>query len=103
MVERQFESSVASLRFFACDITKGVDLPVNPPILPMLAYLESDAFKNSPPQLLIWEFPERYLPVNNEIGDADPQWVAQLKAAGIRQQNLVQNTTKSESPVRAQN
>jgi alginate O-acetyltransferase complex protein AlgJ len=27
------------------------------PILPMLSYLQSDAFKNSPPQVLIWEFP----------------------------------------------
>ncbi len=38
----------------------------------MLSYLKSDDFKNNPPQVLIWEFPERYLPVNNEIGDADP-------------------------------
>ncbi|MBK5510421.1 MULTISPECIES: alginate O-acetyltransferase [unclassified Pseudomonas] len=72
------------------------------PILPMLTYLESDAFKNSPPQVLIWEFPERYLPVNNEIGDADPQWVAELKEAGVRQQNVAA-TTKSETPDRAQN
>lgn len=27
------------------------------PVLPMLSYLKSDAFKNSPPQVLIWEFP----------------------------------------------
>lgn len=72
------------------------------PILPMLSYLKSDAFKNSPPQVLIWEFPERYLPVNNEIGDADPQWVAELKQAGARQQNVAINT-KSETPDRAQN
>jgi alginate O-acetyltransferase complex protein AlgJ len=72
------------------------------PILPMLSYLKSDAFKDSPPQVLIWEFPERYLPVNNEIGDADPQWVAELKEAGARQQNLAANT-KSETPDRAQN
>jgi alginate O-acetyltransferase complex protein AlgJ len=72
------------------------------PILPMLSYLKSDAFKNSPPQVLIWEFPERYLPVNNEIGDADPQWVAELKEAGVRQQNVAANT-KSETPDRAQN
>ncbi|HJR32803.1 MAG TPA: alginate O-acetyltransferase, partial [Pseudomonas sp.] len=72
------------------------------PILPMLSYLKSDAFKNSPPQVLIWEFPERYLPVNNEIGDADPQWVAELKQAGARQQNVAANT-KSETPDRAQN
>jgi alginate O-acetyltransferase complex protein AlgJ len=72
------------------------------PILPMLSYLKSDAFKDSPPQVLIWEFPERYLPVNNEIGDADPQWVAELKEAGVNQQNLAANT-KSETPDRAQN
>ncbi|WP_339545647.1 alginate O-acetyltransferase [Pseudomonas sp. RA_35y_Pfl2_P32] len=72
------------------------------PILPMLSYLKSDDFKNSPPQVLIWEFPERYLPVNNEIGDADPQWVAELKQAGARQQNVATNT-QSETPDRAQN
>ncbi|VVP15337.1 putative alginate O-acetylase AlgJ [Pseudomonas fluorescens] len=72
------------------------------PILPMLSYLKSDDFKNSPPQVLIWEFPERYLPVNNEIGDADPQWVAELKQAGARQQNVAANT-QSETPDRAQN
>jgi alginate O-acetyltransferase complex protein AlgJ len=58
--------------------------------------------EDSPPQVLIWEFPERYLPVNNEIGDADPQWVAELKEAGVRQQNVAANT-KSETPDRAQN
>ncbi|MFO2465100.1 alginate O-acetyltransferase [Pseudomonas sp. 15FMM2] len=73
------------------------------PILPMLSYLKSDDFKNSPPQVLIWEFPERYLPVNNEIGDADPQWVAQLREAGTHQQNMAINTPKSETPDRAQN
>ncbi|AZE15481.1 Alginate O-acetyltransferase AlgJ, inner membrane [Pseudomonas chlororaphis subsp. aureofaciens] len=72
------------------------------PVLPMLSYLKSDAFKNSPPQVLIWEFPERYLPVNNEIGDADPQWVAELKQAGARQQNIAA-LNKSETPDRAQN
>ena len=73
------------------------------PILPMLAYLKSDAFKNTPPQVLIWEFPERYLPVDNDIGDADPKWVATLKEAGARQPHLAQNTAKSETPNRAQN
>lgn len=72
------------------------------PILPMLSYLKSDAFKNDPPQVLIWEFPERYLPVNNEIGDADPQWVAELKKAGASQQNVAA-LNKSETPDRAQN
>ena len=73
------------------------------PILPMLAYLKSDAFKNTPPQVLIWEFPERYLPVDNEIGDVDPEWVASLKEAGARAPQLAQNTAKSETPNRAQN
>ena len=69
----------------------------------MLAYLQSDGFKNSPPQVLIWEFPERYLPVDNEIGDADPQWVASLKQATGRQPQVAQNTAESETPDRAQN
>ena len=69
----------------------------------MLAYLKSDAFKNNPPQVLIWEFPERYLPVDNEIGDADPQWVADLKQAAGQPPQVAQNTAESETPVRAQN
>ncbi len=73
------------------------------PILPMLGYLRSDAFKNAPPQVLIWEFPERYLPVANEIGDADPQWVAELKANGSRQPNLASNGMPSEAPNSARN
>lgn len=33
------------------------------PVLPMLEYLVSDYFARKPPRVLIWEFPERYLPV----------------------------------------
>ncbi|HEX5055775.1 MAG TPA: alginate O-acetyltransferase [Gammaproteobacteria bacterium] len=33
------------------------------PVLPMLEYLVSDDFSAKPPRLVIWEFPERYLPV----------------------------------------
>ncbi len=33
------------------------------PIIPLLEYLVSDDFRERPPRLLIWEFPERYLPV----------------------------------------
>ncbi|KAF1029651.1 MAG: putative alginate O-acetylase AlgJ [Pseudomonas sp.] len=73
------------------------------PIRPMLAYLKSEDFKNSPPQVLIWEFPERYLPVNNETGDADPQWVAQLKQAGMHQQDMASNTPTPTTPHRAPN
>ncbi len=31
------------------------------PIAPMLEYLDSQIFADSPPELIIWEFPERYL------------------------------------------
>ena len=72
------------------------------PILPMLSYLKSDDFIHHPPQVLIWEFPERYLPVNNDIGDADPQWVAALKQTGARQQSVA-SSPKPETPTRAQN
>ncbi|VUD58787.1 putative alginate O-acetylase AlgJ [Thalassocella blandensis] len=33
------------------------------PVKPMVEYLSSDDFKNNPPKLVIWEFPERYFPV----------------------------------------
>jgi alginate O-acetyltransferase complex protein AlgJ len=73
------------------------------PILPMLKYLQTDAFKNSPPQVLIWEFPERYLPAHNDLGEFDPKWIAELKKARDDQQNLAQNAKPTESPNRAQN
>jgi len=31
------------------------------PLRPIQEYLQSDEFKNNPPKLVIWEFPERYL------------------------------------------
>jgi alginate O-acetyltransferase complex protein AlgJ len=37
------------------------------PILPMLAYLASSDFQDNPPALIIWEFPERFLPVSYDI------------------------------------
>ncbi|MDB6049765.1 MAG: alginate O-acetyltransferase [Pseudomonas sp.] len=73
------------------------------PILPMLKYLQTDAFKNSPPQVLIWEFPERYLPAHNDLGEFDQKWIAELKKARDPQQNLALNANNSESPRRAQN
>ncbi|WP_339510921.1 alginate O-acetyltransferase [Pseudomonas sp. RL_15y_Pfl2_60] len=57
------------------------------PILPMLKYLQSDDFKNSPPKVVIWEFPERYLPMPNDLSEFDPKWIAKLKALG-NEQNL---------------
>lgn len=73
------------------------------PILPMLKYLQTDAFKSSPPQVLIWEFPERYLPAHNDLKEFDPKWIAELKKAGESQQNLALNAKTSESPTQAQN
>ena len=73
------------------------------PILPMLKYLQTDAFKSSPPQVLIWEFPERYLPAHNDLTEFDPQWIAALKQARDTQPNLAINANNSESPNRAQN
>lgn len=55
------------------------------PLVPMLKYLQSDELKNNPPQLVIWEFPERYLPMASDFTDFDPQWLAALKDDGKRQ------------------
>ncbi|WP_213875220.1 alginate O-acetyltransferase [Pseudomonas sp. dw_358] len=63
------------------------------PILPMLEYLQTDAFKNSPPQVLIWEFPERYLPMKNDLSDFDPNWIAGLKKAEAGTANLALGQT----------
>ena len=73
------------------------------PILPMLKYLQTDAFKNSAPQVVIWEFPERYLPAHNDLGEFDPQWIAELKKSRDTQENVALNAKQSESPNRAQN
>ena len=55
------------------------------PILPMLKYLQSDELKNAAPQLVIWEFPERYLPMANDLSDFDPDWIAALKGSSASQ------------------
>lgn len=49
------------------------------PLVPMLKYLQSEELKNNPPQLVIWEFPERYLPMGNDLTEFDPQWLAALR------------------------
>jgi alginate O-acetyltransferase complex protein AlgJ len=63
------------------------------PILPMLKYLQTDAFKNSAPQVVIWEFPERYLPMKNDLSEFDPQWIAELKKSSDNTQNLAVGQT----------
>jgi len=37
------------------------------PFETMKDYLEDDSFKNNPPELIVWEIPERYLPVSYEL------------------------------------
>lgn len=49
------------------------------PLIPMLKYLQSDELQNAPPQLVIWEFPERYLPMSNDLSAFDEQWLSALK------------------------
>ena len=51
----------------------------------LLKYLQSEDLKNNPPQLVIWEFPERYLPMASDFTDFDPQWLTALKDGGERQ------------------
>jgi alginate O-acetyltransferase complex protein AlgJ len=62
------------------------------PVVPMLKYLQSDEFANTPPQLVIWEFPERYLPMANDLGDFDPDWIAELKSNSSKQRLASRNS-----------
>lgn len=64
------------------------------PMLPMLKYLQSDDFKQHPPQVVIWEYPERYLPVANDLSDFDPGWIARLKGTQADRQQLAKNLTE---------
>ncbi|MDD0973067.1 alginate O-acetyltransferase [Pseudomonas fontis] len=66
------------------------------PLLPMLKYLQTDAFKNSAPHVLIWEFPERYLPMKNDLSAFDPQWIAQLKKTRNAKQDLALSSHRTE-------
>ena len=42
------------------------------PVTPMVRYLLDDALRESPPQLVIWEIPERYLPRTDELASLPP-------------------------------
>jgi alginate O-acetyltransferase complex protein AlgJ len=46
------------------------------PLPPMLHFLQSAEFTEAPPQLVIWEFPERYLPVTAGLSKLDSALVA---------------------------
>lgn len=57
------------------------------PFQPMTEYLQSEEFRNHPPELVIWEFPERYLaqPVQSEATLAWFERREHLLAQGNRQ------------------
>ncbi|MDT4857107.1 putative alginate O-acetylase AlgJ [compost metagenome] len=61
------------------------------PLEPMLELLQDEGFKQKPAQLLIWEFPERYLPMHSDLSQFDQGWLAQLRAAGNRDERLAAN------------
>ncbi|MDO7903066.1 alginate O-acetyltransferase [Pseudomonas sp. K1(2024)] len=65
------------------------------PIQPMLKFLQSDAFKNTPPQVVVWEFPERYLPMGTDLSSFDPQWIAQLKNTRQSEAHLALSSTRT--------
>ncbi|MBD2835985.1 alginate O-acetyltransferase [Pseudomonas sp. JM0905a] len=64
------------------------------PILPMLKYLKSDELKDAPPQLVIWEFPERYLPMLSDLSDFDPEWIASLRKGAGTDERLASRSGK---------
>lgn len=61
------------------------------PLEPMLELLKDPGFAAHPPRLLVWEFPERYLPMHSDLSQFDANWLAQLRAAGNRDERLAAN------------
>jgi len=53
---------------FGADVLNLADEGAGP-IIPMVDYLESSELKETPPELVIWEFPERFLPVDYSVED----------------------------------
>ncbi|GHT85766.1 alginate O-acetyltransferase [Betaproteobacteria bacterium] len=51
------------------------------PLPPMLNFLQSAEFTGAPPQLVIWEFPERYLPMAAELTKIDSEWLNQFRTS----------------------
>ena len=66
------------------------------PLLPMLKYLQSDAFRDAPPRGGGWDFPDRYLPVAADLSGFDPQWIAQLKNTRKSEENLALSSNRTE-------
>jgi alginate O-acetyltransferase complex protein AlgJ len=72
------------------------------PLLPMLSFLQTASLEQAPPKVVIWEFPERYLPVANDLSGFDPDWVAQLKAAAASDPRVAHRTPPIQ-PIRESN
>jgi alginate O-acetyltransferase complex protein AlgJ len=47
--------------------------PARGPFVPMREYLDSAALRAAPPRLVIWEIPERYLPLRDDAADPSPE------------------------------
>lgn len=67
------------------------------PLLPMLSFLQTAALEQSSPKVVIWEFPERYLPVANDLSGFDPEWVARLKGTAASDQRVAHRTPTTQS------
>ena len=50
------------------------------PVSPMVRYLGDDALAQSPPQLVIWEIPERYIPRTDELATLPPALAPEVSA-----------------------
>lgn len=61
------------------------------PLEPMLELLQDEGFKQKPARLLVWEFPERYLPMHSDLSQFNQDWLAQLRADGNRDERLASN------------
>jgi alginate O-acetyltransferase complex protein AlgJ len=67
------------------------------PILPMLKYLQSEELENAAPQWVIWEFPERYLPMANDLSSFDSAWIGQLKQSAPRGERVASLSHPSDN------
>jgi alginate O-acetyltransferase complex protein AlgJ len=49
--------------------------------------------------VVIWEFPERYLPMVTDLSGFDPQWIAQLKNSTSGTEQLVSAADKGSASI----
>ncbi len=64
------------------------------PVIPMMEYLLSNDFQDNPPSVVIWEFPERYIPMTYDLSE----YSLPFSVAGNGSPNLNrQETSNSDS------